>query len=184
MRAGHEEWAAQVDGKRLVFVDESGVHTSMTRTYARSQSGRRISGKVPRNRGSVLTVLGGMRPSGESTFETIRAGTSCEVFEAFVQKVLVPFLRSGDIVVWDNLAAHKSKRVREFIEGVGARIHWQPPYTPQANAIELFWGWMKARLRSLGARTREAVEAGIAAAADALTPQIAQGWVRHCGYVV
>lgn len=182
MRAEHDEWAAQVDGKRLVFVDESGVHTSMTRTYGRSQSGRRVSGKVPRNRGNVLTVLGAMRSSGETAFGTVHAGTSCEVFEAFVQQVLVPFLRPGDIVVWDNLAAHKSKRVREVIEAAGARIHWQPPYTPEANAIDLFWGWMKARLRSLGARTREGVEAGIAAAADALSPQIAEGWVRHCGY--
>lgn len=165
-----------------MFVDESGVHIAMTRTHARSPSGQRVAGKVPRNRGNVLTVLGAMRADGNIALGTIPAGTSQEVFEGFTKDVLVPFLRPGDVVVWDNLAAHKSKRVRALIEAAGAYIHWQPPYTPQANAIELFWGWMKARLRSLAARTRDALDAGIAAAADALTPAVTSGWVRHCGY--
>ena len=154
----------------------------MTRTHARSPIGDRVADEVPRNRGQVLTVLGAMRADGETALGTIDAATSGDVFIAYMQQIVVPMLRPGDFVVMDNLGAHKARRVRDLIEAAGARIHWLPPYSPETNPIELFWAWMKARLRSVGARTREALDRGIAEAAAALLPAMAASWVRHCGY--
>jgi transposase len=166
-----------------VFLDESGVTTAMTRSYAYALIGERAPGQVPRNRGQVLTVIGAMRANGELALATIDAATSKDVFEAYVEQILVPFLRPGDIVVCDNLGAHKSKEARWLIEQAGAYVHWQPPYTPEVNAIELFWGWMKDRLRSDEPRGRLELDRAIADAADSLTPEIASAWVRHSGYL-
>lgn len=155
----------------------------MTRTRALAPRGQRAKAKVPRNRGQVLTVLGAMRASGETTFATIDCGTSGDVFEAFCRQILLPFLRPGDILIWDNLAAHKKKEVAEMMKEAGVHIHFQPPYTPEANAIELLWAWLKNRLRGSEPRTRELLEAQMIEAAEELPSKHAMAWTRHCGYM-
>jgi transposase len=104
------------------------------------------------------------------------------VFEAYTRTQLSAFLRKGDILVMDNLGAHKCASTRKIISEPGGHIHWLPPYTPEANPIEMFWGWMKRRLRDAGARTRQALDEAIVSAVDALTPSIASAWTRNCGY--
>lgn len=154
----------------------------MARTHAYAPSGERVVDQIPRNRGKVLTVIGAMRTSGETHLMTIDVGTSGDVFRSYVECVLVPELRPGDIVVMDNLGAHKVKAARVLIESAGAHVHWLPPYSPETNPIELFWSWMKAKLRTLRARSREALDQGIRTIASELTDVIAQGWTKHCGY--
>ena len=167
---------------QLVFLDESGVHISMTRTFARARSGTRVGGKVPRNRGNALTILGAMRANGEMVTATIDTGISGPVFEAYTRTQLSAFLRKGDILVMDNLGAHKCASIRKILSDLGVHIHWLPPYTPEANPIEMFWGWMKRRLRDAGARTRQALDEAIVSAVDALTPSIPSAWIRNGGY--
>lgn len=130
----------------------------------------------------MLTVLGAMRSSGETAFATFECGTSKEVFEGFVREVLRPLLRPGDIVVWDNLAAHKSPEVKQMLLDLQVHIHWQPPYTPEANAIELLWHWLKDRIRQAEPRNREFLEAVLVQAASELPRLHAEAWTRHCGY--
>lgn len=154
----------------------------MTREYARAPKGVRAGGEVPRNRGPVTTMLGAMDANGVRTLMTIEGGTSAEVFQAFVEQMLVPKLRKGDIVVWDNLGAHKTVAARAAIEKAGARLMFLPPYSPDLNPIELCWSKLKQELKRLRARTHAALDAAIAAAMDRITPQDAQGWFRHCGY--
>ena len=154
----------------------------MARTRARSLRGRRVVDAVPRNRGQVLTVLGAMRPDGTTLLATIDAGTSGDVFLAFLDAVLLPELRPGDILVMDNLGAHKLAAVRARVEARGAHIHWTPPYSPEYNPIEMYWAWLKGRLRSARARTREQLDAAIRDADAALSPEFAAQWTRHCGY--
>jgi len=168
--------------ERLVFVDESGFTVSMTRAHSRSVQGTRAHGKVPRNRGAVLTVLGAMRTNGETAFATFECGTSKEVFKGFVREVLLQMVRPGDIVVWDNLAAHKSPEVKQMLRDRQVHIHWQPPYTPEANAIELLWHWLKDRIRKAEPRSRELLEAVLVQAASELPRSHAEAWTRHCGY--
>jgi transposase len=165
-----------------VFLDESGVTIAMTRARARSRRGTRVADSVPRNRGQVLTVLGAIRPDGTTVLATIDAGTSGDVFLAFLDDVLLPELRSGDIVVMDNLGAHKLDQVRARIEARGARIHWTPPYSPEYNPIELYWAWLKDRLRTAKARTRDELDQAIKVADGQLPKPFAESWTRHCGY--
>ena len=127
-------------------------------------------------------MLGAMDANGVRTLMTIEGGTSAEVFQAFVEQMLVPKLRKGDIVVWDNLGAHKTVAARAAIEKAGARLMFLPPYSPDLNPIELCWSKLKQELKRLRARTHAALDAAIAAAMDRITPQDAQGWFRHCGY--
>lgn len=155
---------------------------AMTRDRARARRGVRPVDRVPRNRGQVLTVLGALRADGTTVLATVDAGTSGPIFLAFVEQILAPQLRIDDIVVMDNLGAHRLPAVREAIKARGASIHWTPPYCPEFNAIEPYWAWLKHKLRSAKARTRDMLDQAIAAA-DALLPsQHAMAWTRHCRY--
>lgn len=154
----------------------------MTRDYARAPCGERVGGNVPRNRGDVTTMIGALDVRGVRAMMTIEGGTDAEVFETFLEQVLVRRLRPGDIVVLDNLGAHKSVNVRLLIEGAGARLVYLPPYSPDLNPIELCWSKLKAALKDFGARTREALETAIRRAMDLIVPDDAAGWFKHCGY--
>ena len=127
---------AGIDAECLVFVDECGTHTPMTRLYARAPKGERAYAKVPRNRGKNTTLLASMSSEGMGPCLAVVGGTTKEVFEAYVEGVLAPTLRPGQVVVMDNLAAHKGEEVREHVEARGCEVLFLPPYSPDYNPIE------------------------------------------------
>lgn len=168
---------------RFIFLDEAGSNIAMTREHARSQRGERAHDVVPRNRGTVTTMLGALTLDGISALMTIEGGTSSEVFQAFVDQMLVPTLLPGDTVILDNLAAHKDEDALQSIRDAGATVVFLPPYSPEFNPIELAWAKVKRLLRDAKARTREALDEAIAKAIDLITSEDASGWFRHCGYL-
>jgi len=136
-------------------VDEAGGNIDMTRDYARAPCGERAPGFVPRNRGTVTTMLGALDIRSGRALMTVEGGTDADVFEAFLQHVLVPKLRPGDIVILDNVGAHKPQTMRSLIKGAGASLIFLPPCSPDMNPIELCWSKLKADLKDFGARTVE-----------------------------
>jgi transposase len=154
----------------------------MTREYARAPRGERAHGQVPRNRGEVTTMLGALDANGVRAMMTVEGGTDADVFEAFLEQVLVRKLRPGDIVVLDNVGAHKPHGMRQLVEAAGARLLFLPPYSPDLNPIELCWSKLKAALKDFGARTRDALDQAIKRAMDLVGADDAEAWFRHCGY--
>lgn len=182
LRAKFMAKQAGLDPARLVFIDETGVHVSMTRRYARGYPGQRIKDDVPKNRGTVTTIIGALTVFGLEAVMMIVGGTSGDVFVEYVKRVLVPLLIKGDIVVLDNLGAHKDKRVRPLIEAAGASVLFLPPYSPEFNPIEECWSKFKETLRKIGARTRGALEEAIDHAIGAITDKDVEGWFTHANY--
>jgi transposase len=172
---------ATLDPDPLVFVDESGVTCSMTRRYGRAPKGARVPGAVPLGHWEVTTLIGALARDGVRAQFTVHAATDTEIFQVFVEQILVPGLRPGDVVIWDNLPAHKSAEVSAVLEAAQATLRPLPPYSPDFNPIEQCWSKMKERLRAAQARTGEALQAAIQAAFAAVTPQDAVGWFGHCG---
>jgi transposase len=168
---------------RLVFLDETGVNTAMSRTHGRAAPGERVAGRVPKGHWHTTTVVGAMRLDGCCAAMTLAGGTDAVAFETFVEHCLVPALRPGDIVVMDNLPAHKAAGVGELIEAAGATVAYLPPYSPDFNPIEKMWSKVKAFLRSAAARTQEALQEAIANALRAVTAADCRGWFASCGYV-
>jgi DDE superfamily endonuclease len=146
--------ASRFDARRLVFVDESGFNTSMTRLYARAPKGRRAYGKVPRNRGKNTTLIAAITlegAMGESV--AIEGATDAKAFEAYyVEHFLAPSLEEGQVVVLDGLGAHRTDRVRELIEARGADLLFLPSYSPDLNPIEEAFSKIKTLVRKAGAR--------------------------------
>ena len=180
-------WHADLAGvapERLVFIDETGIDTRMTRAHGRAARGRRVPGKVPWGHWRRLTVIGALAMDGVVASMSIAAATSTTVFLAFVEQVLAPALRERPdaVVVLDNLAAHKAERVRAALDAAGLGCRYLPPYSPDFNPIEQAWSKLKARLRTEGARSREALETALGPALATISPQDAQGWFRLCGY--
>ena len=175
--------ASHFDARRLVFVDESGFNTSMTRLRARAPRGQRAYGKVPRNRGKNTTLIAAITlegAMGESM--TVEGATDAEAFEAYVEHFLAPSLSKGQVVVLDGLGAHRPQRIRELIEARGADLLFLPSYSPDLNPIEEAFSKIKALVRKEGARVREALVEAIGAALAAVTPEDAAGWFAHAGY--
>ena len=163
-------------------MDESGITTSMGRLYARAPKGQRAIGRAPAGRYERLTLLGAISLEGLSALMTIRAFTDRAVFRAFIEQVLVPALRPGQVVVLDNLPAHKYPEVEAAIEGAGCRVLFLPRYSPEFNPIEPCWSKLKNELRSRAARTLESLQAAVDDAMLTITAQNARGWFAHCGY--
>lgn len=155
----------------------------MSRRYARSQRGRPVYGSVPHRRGKNLTVVGAISTAaGLVAWRAMDGAITGERFLAFVTEALIPALLEGDIVVMDNLSAHKTKAVRAAFADAGIGVLYLPRYSPEYNPIELCWAVVKARLRGLAARTREALRAGVAEALAGVRVELVAQWVRHCGY--
>lgn len=150
----------------------------MTRPYARAERGHRVRATVPGGHWKMLTVLGALSPDGIVAAMTVEAATDGEVFLAFLDHVLCPALRTGQVVVMDNLGAHKVEGVREKIEARGARVLYLPPYSPDMNPIEKAWSKLKQGLRSTAARTVDALDTAIANLLPTLSPQDANAWFR------
>jgi transposase len=168
----------------LIFLDETGIDTRMTRAYARARRGRRASGRVPWGRWERLTVIGALALDGVVASMSIAAATGTAVFLAFAEQVLIPALRERPeaVVVMDNLAAHKAEAVRAALDRAGLGYRYLPPYSPDLNPIEQAWAKLKARLRVAGARSREALDQALGPALASITAQDARGWFRLAGY--
>jgi transposase len=156
----------------------------MTPLYGRAPRGERALGSVPQNYGENLTLIGALSLSGLQAPMTVDGASDGEVFRAYVEQVLCPTLESEDVVVMDNLSAHKVSGIREAIEAKGAKVIYLPPYSPDWNPIEKCWSKLKIALRAVGARTREALEAAIAQVIKTVSRADALGWFAHCGYQV
>jgi transposase len=162
----------------LVYLDESGVSTQMTRRYARAARGVRIHETTPEGSWKILTILGAMSVRGMIATMTIEAATDTEIFLAYLDHVLCPALRQGDVVIMDNLSSHKVTGVRERIEAVGAELLYLPPYSPDLNPSEKAWAKLKALLRKAKARTVEALQQAIAELLPNITSNDADAWFR------
>ena len=175
--------ASRFDAGRLVFVDESGFHTSMTRLRARAPKGKRAYGKVPRNRGKNTTLIASITLEGAmGGAMTLEGATDAEAFEAYVEHFLAPSLEEGRVVVLDGLGAHRTEKVRELVEGRGANLLFLPSYSPDLNPIEEAFSKIKALVRKAGARTREALGEAIGQALATVTIEDAASWFAHAGY--
>ena len=172
----------EVDSKRLVFVDEMGANTSLSSLRAWSKRGERAHCSVPRNRGRNTTLLASMSAEGMGPSLAVEGATTRPVFETYVEKVLLPGLRRGQIVVMDNLTAHKGDRIKELIESAGCELLYLPPYSPDLNAIEEAFSKIKGLLRKAAARSREALIEALGRALEAITSEDARGFFEHCGY--
>jgi transposase len=169
---------------RLKFIDESGSNLSMTRLFGRARAGERIHEGVPRNYGENMTMLAAIGVGGVSAVMTVNGAVDGAVFLTYLDHVLVPTLKAGDIVVMDNLGAHKVAGVEEAITACGARVEYLPPYSPDYNPIEKMWSKIKTVLRKAKARTREALEEALRQALLQITEADMRAWFAHCGYQV
>ena len=185
MKAARELWHAQlkdVPVERLVFIDESGAKTNMTRTRGRAPRGVRVIDKVPHGHWAATTMISAIRTAGPFAAAVVNGATDSDVFRAYVEHALVPELKAGDVVILDNLQPHKAAGVREMIEAAGATLLYLPPYSPDFNPIEPMWSKVKQFLRSAAARTSESLQQAVTAALHAVTSGDCIGFFRHCGY--
>lgn len=174
-----------LNASALVFVDEAGVNRKMTRRYARAHRSKRAVGYAPAGWGKSTTLTGAMTERGLLVLDRrVGGGTTKARFLVFVTDVLCPALRRGQVVVMDNLWAHKTPEVRAAIEAAGCSVLFVPPYSPEFNPIEKLWSKLKAVLRRIGARTQEALDAAITEAAETITATDAANWIRGAGYVL
>lgn len=173
---------ATVDPRHCIFIDECGTHLAHTRVYGRAPRGERAVGAVPKNRGQVTTLIASLTATGLGPALTLPGGTSKAVFLTWVRTSLIPILQPGQVVILDNLGAHRPSEVRDLIEATGARLLYLPSYSPDFNPIELAFGKLKAWLRRVGARTRDDLDTAIADALAAITPDDICGYFNHCGY--
>lgn len=171
-----------LSARDLVFLDECSSNAAMAREYGRAPSGERVHDAKPVNYGDNLTIIGALTLDGLDAVMTITGATTGAVFLAYVRKVLCPVLRPGQIVVMDNLSAHKVAGVREAVEEVGATVLYLPSYSPDLNPIEPAWSKLKQHLRTAAARSIDALIDAIAEGMRAITPRDCRGWFHHCGY--
>jgi len=181
-RAAFLEDQAELDPARLIFLDESGFRLGAPPHYGWAVRGEKAPGKSVQGSWETITMIGALALDGFRGFMTIDAGTSAEVFHAFVGHQLAPNLRQGDVVVMDNLSAHKNAASIEMIRAAGAKVLFLPPYSPEYNPIEKAWAKMKELMRRLDTLTREAFDVAVAAAMDTISGKDIQAWVRHAGY--
>jgi transposase len=171
-----------LDPSKLVFIDETGASTKMARLRGRSQRGERLVASIPHGHWSTTTFVAGLRLDRIDAPMMLDGPMDGASFLAYVEQILVPTLRPGDIVIMDNLGAHKSNDVREAIEGAGARLMLLPPYSPDFNPIEQAFAKLKALLRKAAARTLEELWTAIAEALKAFTAQECANFFADAGY--
>ncbi len=174
--------AGRVETGRFVFVDEMGANTSLSPIYGWARRGQRAYFEVPRNWGANVTLLSSMTRSGMGPSLAVEGPTTREVFETYIEGVLAPELRPGQVVVMDNLSSHKGPRVRELIEERDCELLYLPPYSPDLNPIEEAFSKVKEMLRRAEARSREALIEAIGKALRAVSSHDARGFFAHRGY--
>lgn len=182
-RAAWREQLKQLDARQLIVIDECGSNIGLTPLYGRSPKGERAFGKAPRNRGKNTTLIAALTFEGMGESMIIEGAANTIAFERYIQEVLAPSLMAGQIVIMDNLAAHKGKNVEQLIQGKGCQLLFLPAYSPDFSPIEETFSKLKNFLRRAGARTREALQDAICQALLTVTAQDAHGWFGHCGYL-
>ncbi len=165
-----------------MFLDETWASTNMTRRYGRSRRGQRLIAKVPHGHWKTTTFVAALRHDGLTAPLVVDGAMNGELFLAYVQQQLAPTLRSGDIVVMDNLSAHKVAGVRDAVAAVGARVLYLPPYSPDLNPIELVFSKFKWLVRSANERTVDGLWNLCGQLLDRFTPTESLNYFRHCGY--
>jgi transposase len=166
----------------LIFLDESGAKTNLTRLCGRAPKGQRVHAKTPHGHWNTTTILGSIRLDGSTACMTIQGAADTEVFQAYVRHVLCPTLQPGDVVIMDNLSPHKSEPTLSLITDAGAQVLFLPAYSPDLNPIEKMWSKIKNFLRTAEARTEAALIEAIGLALESITRQDAINWFAHCGY--
>ena len=185
MRRRREAWfdaQPDLDPERLVFIDETGASTKMARLYGRAAKGERCRAPVPHGHWKTTTFTGALRLSGMTAPMVLDGPMNGTAFLAYVEQVLVPTLSPGDIVIMDNLPAHKPAAIRQAIEAAGAQLRYLPPYSPDFNPIENAFSKMKAFLRKAAARTVDDLWQAIADALSIFSPDECQNYFAACGY--
>ena len=177
-RAEHIERIRQTPPEKLIYVDESGVTTSMTRLRGRGLGGKRLHEGTPQRHWKILTILGAMSLRGMIATMTIEAATDEDVFDAYLEHVLCPQLKAGDVVVMDNLSSHQVEGVRQRIEKEGAELIYLPPYSPDLNPIENAWSKLKQLLGTAKARSKEELEHALTEGLKLISPEDATAWFR------
>jgi transposase len=165
-------------------VDETWAKTNMTRLRGRAPLGQRLIAKTPHGHWKTTTLIAALGIEGMHCSTVVDGAVSADVFESFVEQVLVRQLRPGDVVVMDNLSSHKRARTRQLIEARGAQLMFLPAYSPDLNPIEMIFAKIKQTLRSLGHRTRESLWAAMQSVLDCVTSSDASNCFRHCGYTL
>jgi transposase len=181
-RSAFRERLEGVDPERLVFVDESSTNIAMVPRYARSPKGRRAFGKAPRNWGKNVTLISSITTEGMGPSMSILGSSDTQSFGLYMRKILAPSLKSGQIVLMDNLSVHKAGWVRDLIERKGCRLWLLPSYSPDMNPIEEVFSKAKNLIRKAKARTLEALFAVTARALEAISEEDARGFFEDCGY--
>ena len=166
----------------MIFLDETGAKTNMTRLRGRALKGQRLHAHAPHGHWQSTTLIGSLRLDGSTACLTLDGATDTEVFGLYLEKILLPTLRPGDLVVMDNLCPHKSERTLALLARAGAQALFLPAYSPDLNPIEKMWSKLKAYLRKTEPRTRKALDQAIAAALQTVTAQDARNWFASCGY--
>jgi transposase len=166
----------------LIFLDESGAKTNLTRLRGRALRGKRVHAKSPHGHWQTTTMLCAMRVDGSTACMAVEGATDTEVFRAYVERVLCPTVRAGDLVVMDNLSPHKDDSTLDLLMEAGAEVRFLPAYSPDLNPIENMWSKVKTHLRSAAARTESDLLQAIGSALKSITRQDATNWFAHCGY--
>jgi transposase len=185
VKAARQEWhglLAEVRLDQLVFLDEFGATTNMTRTRGRGPRGERVVCKTPHGHWKVLSTIAAMTIRGMLCSGTFDGATDTDTFVAFVREGLVPTLTPGQVVIMDNLPAHRTSTVDELVEAAGCYVLRLPPYSPDLNPIEMAISKVKALLRSAERRTIDALQTAIGEALACVTADDATAYARHCGY--
>jgi transposase len=181
-RAAFRAQIAAIPAAQLVCVDETATTIALTRRYARAPRHQRAHGRIPKNHGTPTTLVAALTSNGFGPAMTRLGPIDTAAFRAYVQDLLAPSLRSGQIVLLDNLVAHKAADIVALIEARGARVLYLPPYSPDFNPIEPGFAKFKAALRRRGPRNQSALDGAIRETIDCVTPDDARGFIRHCGY--
>lgn len=181
-RSAFRECLKGVDPKRLLFVDESSTNIAMVPRYGRAPRGERAHGRAPRNWGKNVTLISSITTEGMGPSMSIQGSSDTESFSLYVREVLAPSLKSGQIVLMDNLSVHKSAWVRELIEERGCLLWLLPSYSPDMNPIEEAFSKVKNLIRKAKARTLQALFAVTARALEALSEKDARAFFENCGY--
>lgn len=168
---------------RLVFLDESCAKTNFTRLRGRAPRGRRLHDHAPAGHWNTTTMLGSIRLNGQSACLVVAGAADAQVFRTYIRRVLAPTLQRGDIVVCDNLAAHRDAAAQRFLQRRGIELVFLPAYSPDLNPIEMMWSKVKTYLRAAKARTEAQLLQAIREALASISPADAQGFFRHCGYM-
>jgi transposase len=176
------EGQASLDPQRLIFIDETGCATNMIRLRGRALRGKRLRGATPHGHWKITTFTAGLTSTGMIAPMVLDGPMNGASFKAYVNQVLVPVLKQGDIVVMDNLSAHKSEDIRSAIEAAGAELRYLPPYSPDLNPIEQAFSKLKAHLRKHKERSVENLWNRIGSLLNRFTALECQNFFNHAGY--